>query len=110
MRSLCKKAGVQYFRFHALRHAGASIMDNNQVPIGTIQRILGHENPPTTEIYLHNLGNSEVEAMMILEQGMQAIGGLMNVETLYIEIWRNFYETFVRFSGNWWAFAGYSVC
>ena len=56
----------------ALRHAGASIMDNNQVPIGTIQRILGHENPPTTEIYLHNLGNSEVEAMMILEQGMQA--------------------------------------
>ncbi|MFH2122739.1 MAG: site-specific integrase [Pseudomonadota bacterium] len=72
MRSLCKKAGVQYFRFHALRHAGASIMDNNQVPIGTIQRILGHENRSTTEIYLHNLGNSEVEAMMILERGMQA--------------------------------------
>lgn len=47
-------------------------MDNNQVPIGTIQRILGHENRSTTEIYLHNLGNSEVEAMMILERGMQA--------------------------------------
>jgi integrase len=46
----CKKAGVKYFRFHALRHSGASIMDNSNVPIGAIQRILGHENRTTTEI------------------------------------------------------------
>jgi integrase len=26
-----------------LRHSGASVMDNNNVPIGDIQRILGHE-------------------------------------------------------------------
>jgi len=32
------------FRYHSLRHAGASIMDNNNVPLGSIQRILGHEN------------------------------------------------------------------
>ena len=44
MRNLCKKAGVPYFRFHPLRHSGASVLDNNHVPIGSIQRILGHEN------------------------------------------------------------------
>jgi integrase len=41
------------FRFHALRHFGASLLDQSNVPIGSIQRILGHENRTTTEIYLH---------------------------------------------------------
>lgn len=63
MATLCQKAGVRYFRFHALRHAGASVMDNNGVPLGAIQSILGQENRTTTEIYLHNLGSFEREAM-----------------------------------------------
>ena len=57
MNNLRVKAGVRRFGFHALRHAGASMMDREGVPIGTIQRILGHENRTTTEIYLHS--NSE---------------------------------------------------
>ena len=68
MKSLCKKAGVKYFRFHALRHSGASILDSKNVPIGSIQRILGHENRTTTEIYLHSIAESEREAMAIFEQ------------------------------------------
>ena len=48
MKTLCKRAKVRRFGFHALRHAGASIMDQNGVPIGSIQRILGHENRSTT--------------------------------------------------------------
>ena len=67
MRTLCQKAGVKYFRFHALRHAGASIMDRGSVPIGTIQKILGHENRRTTEIYLHSIGRVEREAVAFLE-------------------------------------------
>ncbi len=67
MTTLCKKAGVKYFRFHALRHAGATIMDSNNVPLGAIQSILGHENRATTEIYLHNLGSSERDAMDVYE-------------------------------------------
>ena len=67
MRGLCKKAEVKYFNFHALRHSGASVMDNNGVPIGSIQRILGHTNRSTTEIYLHSLGESEREAMAVFE-------------------------------------------
>ena len=42
-------------------------MDNNGVPLGAIQRILGHENRTTAEIYLHNLGNSEKDAIAVYE-------------------------------------------
>ena len=68
MSTLCQKAGVPYFRFHPLRHSGASVMDNNNVPIGAIQRILGHENRTTTEIYLHSIGNAEKEAINTFEK------------------------------------------
>ena len=72
MKSLCKKANVKYFRFHALRHVGASMLDNSGVNTGDIQRILGHENRSTTEIYLHSIGDSEREAMDIFEQANQS--------------------------------------
>jgi len=71
MRTLCRKAGVRYFRFHALRHFGASMLDKANVSIGSIQRILGHENRTTTEIYLHSIGESEREAMMVFERVCQ---------------------------------------
>ncbi len=63
MKTLCNKAGVKYFRFHALRHAGASLMDSINTPIGTIQKILGHENRKTTEIYLHSFSETEKQAI-----------------------------------------------
>jgi len=68
MKGLCKKAGVRYFQFHALRHSGASVMENSNVPIGSIQRILGHENRKTTEIYVHSLGQAEREAIAVYER------------------------------------------
>ncbi|MEN6484406.1 MAG: site-specific integrase [Syntrophobacteraceae bacterium] len=71
MKTLCKKAGVRYFRFHPLRHAGASIMDCNNVPLGAIQKILGHENRKTTEIYLHSIGDTEKSAIAVYERARQ---------------------------------------
>ena len=68
MKTLCRKAGARYFRFHALRHLGASILDRENVPLGTIQRILGHENRTTTEIYLHSIGEAERQAMRVYER------------------------------------------
>ncbi|MBN2568692.1 MAG: tyrosine-type recombinase/integrase [Deltaproteobacteria bacterium] len=65
LHSLCEKAGVKPFQFHSLRHARASLMENNNVPIGAIQRILGHENRTTTEIYLHSIGSADRDAMAI---------------------------------------------
>lgn len=71
MKTLCEKVKVRYFRFHALRHFGASILDNGNAPIGSIQRILGHEHRSTTEIYLHSIGETERETMKILEREIE---------------------------------------
>jgi len=71
LKALCKKAGVKYSGFHALRHSGASIMENSNVPVGAIQKLLGHENRSTTEIYLHTLGDSERQAMATYEQARE---------------------------------------
>jgi integrase len=71
IKNLCNRAGVRHFRFHALRHAGATVMDSQNVPIGSIQRILGHENRTTTEIYLHSINETEREAMAIYERAIQ---------------------------------------
>lgn len=68
LRTLCERAGVKYFGFHALRHAGASVMEQANVPVGSIQRILGHESRRTTEIYLHSIGQAERQAMAMFEQ------------------------------------------
>jgi len=43
-------------------------LDNANVPIGAIQKILGHENRTTTEIYLHSIGELEREAIAIFER------------------------------------------
>ena len=71
LQGLCKQAGVSYFTYHALRHSGASVMDSIGVPIGSIQRILGHENRQTTETYLQSIGESEREAIAAFEQAGQ---------------------------------------
>ncbi len=71
IKTLCAKAGVYEFTFHSLRHSGASIMGNNSVPIGAIQKILGHENRSTTEIYLHSIGGMKQEAISVCERVTQ---------------------------------------
>ena len=73
MEGLCSKAGVRHFSFHALRHSGASLMENANVPIGAIQRILGHERRTTTEIYLQSIGDSERQAMATFEGSQQKV-------------------------------------
>jgi len=73
LRRLCRDAGVRPFGFHALRHAGASLLDSENVPLGTIQRILGHENRTTTEIYLHSIGQPERDAMERFERASRHV-------------------------------------
>jgi integrase len=67
MKTLCDNAEVKYFRFHPFRRLTASILDDLGVPLGVIQRILGHENRKTTEGYLQSIGEAERDAMRKLE-------------------------------------------
>lgn len=61
---LCRKAKVKPFSFHALRRYVASMLnDKHKISSKTIQRILGHSNVRTTEIYLHNINDDLREVM-----------------------------------------------
>jgi integrase len=55
LHTLCHWAGVKFFPYHALRHFGASKMDEAGVPLTSIQQVLGHEKASTTSIYLQSL-------------------------------------------------------
>lgn len=73
MKTLCKKAKVKYFRFHPLRHFGASILIKEGVDPKTIQDLLGHANFKTTEIYLHSFKGSGKAAMNKLEIALNEV-------------------------------------
>jgi integrase len=66
--TLCRRAGVPEFCYHALRHHTASILAERGAPITDIQKILGHERPTTTDNYLQSLGESVRVAMGLLEE------------------------------------------
>jgi integrase len=68
MRTLCRKAGIKYFRFHPLRHAGASMLADKGVAPNTIQEMLGHSNLKTTERYLHSVKGAVRDAMATYEE------------------------------------------
>lgn len=65
MKTLCKRAGIEpAFGFHSLRHLMSSLMnDDPNISTKTIQKILGHSNQKTTEIYLHELDGAVDTAM-----------------------------------------------
>lgn len=73
MKTLCEKTSVRYFRFHPIRHFGASVLIKEGVDPRTIQDLLGHANFKTTEIYLHSFSGSNKEAMDKLETTLDKV-------------------------------------
>ena len=67
MKSLCERARVKPFGFHALRRYVASILDDKfKVSIKKIQIILGHSNQATTERYLYHIHGDMRDTMNLL--------------------------------------------
>lgn len=65
MGGLCKRARVSpAFGFHSLRHFVASYLaDREKISKKTIGSLLGHKSLQTTEIYLHSVDDSDVQAL-----------------------------------------------
>jgi integrase len=56
MEHLCKRAGVRFFGFHAIRHLSASTLYKLGYVVADIQSVLRHESATTTARYIKSLG------------------------------------------------------
>lgn len=64
-------SGVEYKKFHALRHTYATRMIENGVELLTVSRLLGHSSIKTTEVYAHTLEDTKIEAVKTLDSMFQ---------------------------------------
>ena len=63
-----KRNGMQYIKFHALRHTSATVLLKNGTDIKTVSNRLGHSNLSTTNRYVHALLDADIAAAETLEQ------------------------------------------
>ena len=68
------------------------MLEQSNVPVGSIQRILGHENR-TTEIYLHSIGDSEHLVMDVLSEGFSEFPRINSIQRRRTEAFIIHYET-----------------
>jgi len=66
LKRLCKKAGVELFGFHGIRHLFASILAAQNVPLVEIQYMLRHTSLATTQRYIHRLKKENREVLAAL--------------------------------------------
>ncbi|MBM9615263.1 site-specific integrase [Desulfobulbus rhabdoformis] len=66
MKRLCKRAKVEKFGFHGIRHLFASILAAKGVVLVEIQRMLRHESINTTARYIHSLNPEGREVVGVL--------------------------------------------
>ena len=65
-----KITGMPDIRSHALRHASASFMLTNGVPIDIVQKALGHSQLNTTTIYAQRLTNTQESVGSIFDSAL----------------------------------------
>lgn len=67
-----KITGEKDIRSHALRHASASFMLTNNVPIDMVQQALGHQNIANTVLYAKRLTNNQQSVGSIFDNAVMA--------------------------------------
>ncbi|WP_459765326.1 tyrosine-type recombinase/integrase [Alkaliphilus crotonatoxidans] len=60
---ILKAAGISYKKFHTSRHTFATKLFEKDVPLSSVQELLGHSSSKTTEIYTHVSKEKKVEAV-----------------------------------------------
>jgi site-specific recombinase XerD len=64
---LRKKAKIEDFRFHDLRHTFATRLVQTGVDLYKVQRLLGHKLPSMTQRYAHHYQESLRDAVEVLD-------------------------------------------
>jgi integrase len=72
-RRACKRAGLEDFRFHDLRHCFASYLTMRGYNLRTVQTLLGHKSTRMTERYSHLSQEHLQEAVQELENSLNLI-------------------------------------
>ena len=77
---LCRRAGMQKFGWHRLRHTFASHLVIKGVPLYHIQKLLGHSTITMTERYAHLAPQSLHDAVAVLDRSGASFGHYMGTE------------------------------
>lgn len=70
----CKKAGIENFRIHDLRHTCASWLVTAGVPLTEVREVLGHSSVTMTERYAHLAPENVRAAVAVLEGNVSRLG------------------------------------
>jgi integrase/recombinase XerD len=68
IRQFAKKAGLNGFHIHSMRHKFATDLLEKGANIKVVQTLLGHENLTTTEVYLSLVDQGLHDAVSLLEK------------------------------------------
>lgn len=78
MPNLTRRAGVRHFGVHAIRHLTAVSLYQAGETVATIQQVLRHESPSTTEVYLRSLGVLQLSRAALDRYGEQMVNKIVN--------------------------------
>jgi hypothetical protein len=80
-----KKAGIEDFRFHDLRHTAASLLASGGCDIITLKNVLGHKSIEMTQRYAHFMPDQHEKTRRIMGNIWESVGSTKNDTPVLVE-------------------------